>query len=185
MDAIHAFSKNVRRLAVEHQTISDFGQIAKMAEIISTLEAMTGVGQSALSGLDMDSNPRTWIAEILASYPTSLDQRLMQWLLSDFTEHMKTRMLQEEKYAIGLVLSGKVVLCHSAYGGETITPTWEIIPRMLDTDNVLRFVTFTAGDKLTSVRFWQKYASASFAAWLGLKGTKGLKYGGAFQSSLR
>ena len=181
VDIVHAFSKGIRHNRVDYQQIADFGHIGKISEIVDRLENLGGTEEATLSELSLDSNPRDWITALLANYSRCVDEQMMRYLLWDFTDKMKTRMREETKYVIGLLFSRRLVLCHSLYSGETITPTWDIIPRMLDTDNVLRYVSFIAEDKLIRVRFWERYSTSSFVDWLGLKRKKGFLFGGPYR----
>ncbi len=181
MDTIHAFSKSVRHTRIDHQSIADFAHIGKIEEIIEKLEKLSGTEEAILTELNIDSNPKDWITSLLVNYPDKINEELMRYLLYDFTDKMKTRMREETKYVIGLLLSKRLTLCHSLFGGETITPTWDIIPRMLDTDNVIRYVSFITDDNIIKVKFWEKYSTNSFIDWLGLRRKKGFLFGGPYR----
>ncbi len=99
-------------------------------------------------------------------------------LLKDFTDVMKTRMREIGKYAISLSMTGKILLCHSSYAGETITPQWKAIPRMLDTGNIMRFVCFTEENGTIKAKYWEREASQLFINWLGLPQKMGYLAGG-------
>ncbi|MEM4293031.1 MAG: hypothetical protein QXJ27_02530, partial [Thermoplasmata archaeon] len=105
---------------------------------------------------------------------------LMNYLLNDFTDNMRTRMLEEEKYIIGILLKDRILLCHSMSGEETITQTWSVIPRMLDSDNVIRYISFNRDDKNNEIyaNFWEKYPSKSFVEWLGISQKDAIHYFG-------
>ncbi|MFH1625384.1 MAG: hypothetical protein ABID54_09565, partial [Pseudomonadota bacterium] len=114
-------------------------------------------------------------------YPDNVKREEEEYLLLDFTEPMKTRMREESKWAIGLLMPGKLVLCHSLFGEETITPEWKIIPRMLDMDNVSRYVCFMDDSGIITVRFWERDATSSFIEWLGLPHKQAFLFGGRYR----
>jgi len=184
MDVVHAFSKGVKDINIVHHSISDFGVIAKIGEMIGKLENLHNAQKCVLEdiGLSSNANRKDWIMRLIGYPDTPISEEIARFLLQDFTHSMKTRMKEEQKYVIGIVSPNRLLLCHSNYGGETITPTWDIIPRMLDTDNTLRFVSFFKDDdKVTQVVYWEKDPSQSFIDWLGLRRKKAFLSGGAFR----
>jgi len=101
-----------------------------------------------------------------------------EYLLSSFTDAFKTRMREDSKYAIGLLSKDGLILSHSIYGEETITPDWNTIPRMLDTGNILRFIYFYYDNGSINVKFWEKTSTVSFLEWLGVSRKQGFLFGG-------
>ena len=180
MDLIHAFARGIKDSRLESQVISDFGQIGKIAQIIENLEHLHGFQHVPLGETALDTNIKDWVINLINQYP-KVDENLIRYLLQDFTDSMKTRMREETKYVIGLLTANRFLLCHSIFGGETITPKWDIIPRMLDTDNVLRYVSFSKREGVISLTFWEKDASQSFIEWLGLKRKMGFQFGGIYR----
>jgi len=181
MEIMHAFSKGIKTTQVEHQVISDFGIIGKITEIIGKLESLPGTEQLNYSELKLKPNIKDWIDSLIADHSTELDERPMRYLLSDFTSSMNTRSREDKKNVVGILFGKRIIICHSLCGSETITPAWDIITRMLDTDNVIRFVSFDAGEKFTTVHFWEKLASRFLIDWLGLARKRGFAYGGAYR----
>jgi hypothetical protein len=127
---------------------------------------------------------REWIELLINSYP-KLQLSEMRYLLSDFTDEMQTRMREDNKYAISLLMPNKIVLCHSSYAGQTITPNWDTIPRMLDTGNILRFISFTYDKINFKVKYWERDKSQLFFKWLGLSQASGFLTGGPFKIQVR
>ncbi|MEM4327736.1 MAG: hypothetical protein QXV29_02185, partial [Candidatus Woesearchaeota archaeon] len=117
--------------------------------------------------IQLKENCQIWIKNLISSYPL-IDDRDAKELLNDFSDEMNTRMRMEEKYAICIVTSEFVILCHSLFGEETITPKWEVIDRMLDKDNILRFVYFKNEKDSIDVIFYETNPSVFFANWLGI-----------------
>ena len=65
------------------------------------------------------------------------------------------------------MMGDDLILCHCRIGQKTITPNWKVIERMLDKDNVMRFVSFK-NDKNTTVTFFEKERTQFFIDWLGI-----------------
>ncbi len=137
-DNIFAFSKKIKEEKVDLAIISDKKDIERIKLVISGLPSPR---EKRLDEVELRTNPKKWVILLLNNYP-NIDKEGMEELLNDFTDSMKTRMREESKYALGIVTKNLVLLCHSIYGEETITPEWKTIPRMLDSDNVLRYVQF-------------------------------------------
>ena len=54
MEVVHAFSRGVRDINVVHHSVSDFGVIAKISEMISKLENLHNAQNCMLEGLLMN-----------------------------------------------------------------------------------------------------------------------------------
>ncbi|MFC2021634.1 hypothetical protein ACFLTR_00240 [Chloroflexota bacterium] len=180
MSEIHAFSKGIKSNRVSYDKIANPVNVSKILEVVSKLEQLSNVSTAKIAELKLDSNPATWITFLLKDYPKKVRKLDFEYLLSNFTDKFKTRMREDTKYAIGLLAENGLLLCHSIYGEETITPDWSTIPRMLDTGNVLRYVHFYYVRGMIEVKYWEKTASASFIEWLGLSRKQALKFGGAY-----
>ena len=146
MHPIFTFTKQIAGTEIAQKEINDISDIKKLDDVVQRLEALPSVSQSRLEDIGLRTNPKKWIKILLDSYPKHVSDVDMENLLFDFTDSMQTRMREENKYALGLLLEGRLVLCHSKYGQKTITPEWKIIPRMLDIDNILRYVSFSQLD---------------------------------------
>jgi|GEM_PF-1305772 len=132
--------------------------------------------------LDLNLNRRMWITELLSLYP-DVDIKDAQFLLNDFTYEMKSRMREEEKYGILLLAPGLLILCHSKFGEITITPDFKILPRMLDTDNVIRFVAFIRNENgKIQVKYHEEYKTKFLVEWLGISKREAYSYlGGRYR----
>lgn len=175
------FCKKVRADKVEHSIIERPRDVKKIRDVIRKLP--TGEKRK-LEEIDINTNPKNWIQLLVKGYPANVEEEKMENLINDFTDSMKTRMREEEKYAIGILFRDALILCHSLFGAETITPEWKVIPRMLDVDNVLRYIQFAKEDDSFIVRYYEKYATDSFADWLGLPQKDALyHFGGKYRIS--
>jgi len=137
MDPIYTFVKQVKATSVTTKEIPDPLTISKIIAVLGKLETQPKATVSAIEDIGLRTNPKKWVSSLLAGYPNDFDATDVENLLFDFTETMQTRMRMETKYALSLLMENKLFVCHSIYGEETITPEWEIIPRMMDIDNVL------------------------------------------------
>ncbi len=165
LDSIYASSKKIREDEVRHTKITEKRDIEKIRNILLKLPEPK---ERRFSEINLRTNPRNWILSLIDSYP-EVDETKMEMLLNDFSDSMQTRMREESKYAMAMLLKNELVLCHSIFGEETITPEWKAIPRMLDSDNVLRYVCFERHeDSSILVKYYEKWATESFVDWLGL-----------------
>ncbi|ASJ01166.1 hypothetical protein A3K92_06555 [Thermococcus gorgonarius] len=118
--------------------------------------------------LDLTPNREFWIISLLDSYP-NIDVTHAQFLLNDFTFSMTSRMREEEKYGILIISKDMVMLCHSKFGEVTITPDFEVLPRMLDSDNIIRFVAFIKKKNgKIHVKYHEDYKTKFLMEWLGV-----------------
>lgn len=178
---IFVFFKGVKEKTVKHSIIERNPDTEKIIEVISKLP--TG-SQKKFDEINLNTNPKLWIKKLLENGSTP-DKEKTESLINDFTDSMKTRMREEEKYVIGILRKGELLLSHTYFGEETITPEWKVIPRMLDLDNVIRYVMFikeSNGD--ISVKYYEKYSTDSFVDWLGLPQKDALyHFGGKYRIS--
>jgi len=163
---IFVFSKKVKDVQVHHTRIEGARDVEKIKKVLSRLPQGR---EKKLEEIEFRINPKNWILTLIDEYPSDVENEKMENLINDFTESMRTRMREEEKYAIGVLLRGGLILCHSVFGEETITPEWEVIPRMLDPDNVMRYAYFKIENADSfQVKYYERYATDSFVEWLGL-----------------
>jgi hypothetical protein len=183
MSPMYAFTKQVSEddTPISQQQILDQGDIANIKKVINDLEIMQAVESSNLDSLELSkSYRRHWVEKLLLNSSLSFSSDEIVYLLSDFTEHMQTRMKEVNKYALALLSDNRVVLCHSNWGEDTITPEWKTIRRMLDTGNVLRFISFFYEKEAIKVRYWERYRSLSFSEWLGFHSKGGALHAGEY-----
>jgi len=181
MDPIYTFVKQVKATSVTTKEIADPLTISKIIAVLGKLETQPKATVSAIEDIGLRTNPKKWVSSLLAGYPNDFDATDVENLLFDFTETMQTRMREETKYALSLLMENKLFICHSIYGEETITPEWEIIPRMMDIDNVLRYASFFIKEGIVSVRYWERHATSSFIEWLGLPRKQAFLFGGIYR----
>ncbi|MFX0088087.1 MAG: hypothetical protein ACFFAU_20705 [Candidatus Hodarchaeota archaeon] len=161
---IYAFSKRVTSDKIKPMKIIDDLDIKKIKSIINKLPQPK---EKDLKKINLRTNPRNWIKSLLENFP-NINESEMNQLLYDFTDSMRYRMREATKYIIGILLQDQLLLSHSIFGEETITPEWKTIPRMLDSDNILRYAQFIQEQQSIKVRYYEKYATESFVEWLRL-----------------
>lgn len=181
MGPIYTFTKKIKDQIINRKIILDNKDINKISDIISKLLLLHGTTTQKLNEIGLRTNPKTWITTILREGMSDDLSSMMDNLIFDFTDSMMTRMREDSKYALGLVLDNQIILCHSIYGEDTITPEWQILPRMLDVDNILRFVSFNLDQGELLVSFWEKEATSSFMDWLGLTRKQAFLFGGKYR----
>jgi hypothetical protein len=164
-NAYHIYSKKVKDNKINGSIISKSTNKRKLLELINSL--LKHGGKKDIEDLEIDENCRDWVANILNGFP-SFDMNHLKYLLNDFTDNMMTRMREEDKYAVTIISPDILLLCHAVAGERTITPTFKFIERMLDTDNVERFVVFQKKNDSIEVTYWEHYPSESFIRWLGI-----------------
>ncbi len=164
-EIIFTSSKRIKDGKVNHTTISEKRDIEKIKKIVNKLPSPK---ERKLTEISLRTNPRKWVVSLLDSYPDNVKEEEMESLLNDFSDSMQTRMREENKYAVVILYKNELVLCHSTFGEETITPNWKTIPRMLDSDNVLRYVRFIKEKNEVKVKYYERWATESFVDWLGL-----------------
>ncbi|GBC73265.1 hypothetical protein HRbin04_00662 [archaeon HR04] len=171
-EVIYVYSKKVNDSNINCDKKTRKIDIDKIKNVVNSL---LDLGKTKkFDDFELNENCKNWINNLFSSYP-SIDQRDAKELLNDFTDAMKTRMREEEKYAISIITSEFILLCHNRYGEETITPNWKVINRMLDKDNVLRFVCFKQSEKI-DVIYYETHPSIFFAEWLGIPQREAFEY---------
>lgn len=149
-----------------HKSIEESRNIEKIRTVIEKLPKPV---EKELSELDLNTISKKSVIKILDTTPQESDRQSIENVLHDFSDSMKKRAREEGKYAVAITLNNGFIVCHSTIGEETITPDWQIIPRMLDSDNVLRYIYFQKKEKKIIAKFFEKFASDGFVDWLGLK----------------
>ena len=178
---IYTFTRRVKEGTVSHRKIADAEDIVKIGEVIQRLEEFPRASTLRMDELILRANVKEWVNSLLGDSIDKASEKEMGYLVSDFTDAMQTRMREESKYAVGLLMPTKLILSHSSFGEETITPEWKTIPRMLDRDNVLRYVCFINENGVINVRYWEREASSSFIEWLGLPRKAAFLFGGKYR----
>lgn len=160
----YLYSKKVKGMDVSSKVIDSSNEKKKLLNVLNSLLKMGK--KRKLKELNLNFNCSSWINSILMAYPSHKNE-YMEFLIRDFTDAMNTKMKEEEKYAIAVMMGDDLILCHCRIGQKTITPNWKVIERMLDKDNVMRFIAFK-NDKDTTVTFFEKDRTQFFINWLGI-----------------
>lgn len=161
----YVYSKKVNERKIKGTKKTRKFEKDKISNVINSLLPLGKI--KFLKDLYLKQNCQNWINNILSSYP-KMKLRDVTELLNDFTDSMNTRMREEEKYVVCILTSKFLILCHSRFGEETITPNCEVIERMLDKDNVLRFVYFEKENEDIKIIYFEDTPSVFFATWIGI-----------------
>jgi hypothetical protein len=157
-----------KKIAEEDIKLGKFDKRTKVQELINIVDSLMPSSHGKfLYELKMSINCVTWINDILFN-TCSNRQDCIHYLLNDFAGKMNTRMREEDKFAIAIVCEKAIILCHSNMGDKTVTTSLNIAERMLDKDNVMRFVCFKKSDENIIVKFYETTHSRFFVDWLGI-----------------
>lgn len=122
---------------------------------------------------NLSSNCRQWIEELLFDKINIYNN--LKYLINDFSDSMNTNMRKKEMYVVSILTRDKLILVHSRMGEKSIDPSLKVFPRMLDKDNLKRYVSFEKKSSKIRVRHYELYKSNFFVGWLGIT-QKELKY---------
>lgn len=170
---IFVFSKQVKSKEIKSSKIIVESQKKKLFDVINSLKNLGKTRK--IEEINLKEDCRILIDSIISNFP-KINERDMKLLLFDFTDSMQTTMRKEEKYVVSLVSEKGLIMCHSVFGEETITPKWDVVQRMLDKDNVIRFVDFSKESGEIEVTYYELYPSESFINWLGLPEKESFSY---------
>lgn len=165
---IHVFSRRIKDKNLTEKEIDRKIDKEKVASIISKLSEHGK--ERNIDEIELEDNCNEWLLDIFDSYPVKKSiSKPVKYLLNSFTGYMKTRRREDDRYAVSIISKDYVLLANTVFGEETITPNYEIIPRMMDKDNVMLYVLFRKDkhDKI-KVRYYEFYPSDFFMNWLGL-----------------
>lgn len=165
---LFVFSRKVKEHKIDSDKITRQTDIKRLMSIIEKLSEHGK--EKYLEEVELEENCENWISRIFDSYNVDDNEliELTTYLLRSFTGSMKTRMREKDRYAVAIVSQNLILLTHSVFGERTVTPDWKIIPRMMDKDNVLRYVFFKKVKGKIKVRYFESYHTESFSNWLGL-----------------
>lgn len=151
----------------EHEKISNDSAINSFLEVIDGFSRQTGKHDA--SDIDINDNVELLLNDIFESYP-SVEERPRLMLMNNFCNSLMTRAREKGKYAIVIVTPSSVLVCHADSKEKTITRDAGVIERLLDTDNVDKYVKFEElSDGEYDVRHYERYRSKSLANWIGLR----------------
>lgn len=114
--------------------------------------------------ISLNRNPKAWIESLIKE----CDESKVNYLINDFSENMNTNMREKNMYVILILLENELILAHSKMGEKSITPDFKVFDRMLDKDNLMRFVSFKLIEKSIQVKHYEKNKSKFFKEWLGI-----------------
>ncbi len=169
---MHVYSKQVKEKNVKGEILNRTLDKERVSAVIASLKEI-GMRRN-LEEFELEDNCMQWVSEILSDF--SNNEIAIKYLLNDFTSSMMTRMREEDKFAVAIVSKGVLLICHSTLGEKTITPLWKVVDRMLDKDNVERFVLFEKRSTSTTVTYYEHSPSEFFTRWLGIPDREAFYY---------
>ncbi len=162
---MYVYSKQVKDNRVDSDILNRKIDKEQVCTVIASLKE---IGKhKKLEEFELRDNCKQWVCDIISGFSNDKEISL-KYLLNDFTDSMMTRMREQDKFALAIVFEGSLLLCHSSIGEQTITPLWEVVDRMLDKDNVERFVFFQKKSGVTEVIYYEHTPSEFFTRWLGI-----------------
>lgn len=162
---VYVYSKQVQDNTIKCTNLSRKIDVNQVLGIISSLKQ---IGKKRdINDFEFQDNCKEWVYDILSNYPNN-NELAIKYLLNDFTNSMMTRMREKDKFVLSIVSEGYLFLCHSSIGEKTITPFWKVADRMLDKDNVERFVIFHKEHDSIKVIYYEHSPSEFFTRWLGI-----------------
>lgn len=167
-NVIYVFSRRIKDKDLSEKNIGRRVDKEKITAI--TTKLMDHGKERDINEIELETNCNEWILDIFENYPDKKEiSKPIRYLLNSFTSYMKTRRREDDRYVVSIISKDYILLANTVFGEETITPTYEIIPRMMDKDNVMLYVIFRK-DKYgkIKVRYYEFYPSDFFMNWLGL-----------------
>ena len=150
--SFYVYSKKIKEKEIKKKKIDAKGKKKKFFNVVNSL---LGIGHTKDS---QELHLKEWVLDIISTIP-NIEDKDIKTLLSDFTGSMYTQMKMENKYVIAILMEDSLILCHSIIGEKTITPNLQVIERMLDKDNVTRYVCFKKENERIKVIFYEEERS--------------------------
>lgn len=144
----------------------DTEQIRSILTVLDALERQTRI--HSLDELDIGDNPKMFVENLLRTYPDHLNDFCYS-LLNNFSNQMLTRAREEGKYAVLILFEDSVAICHTDSDALTISKGRKVIERLLDADNVDKYVRFEQVSDTIEAHHFERRLSKSFSEWLGIQ----------------
>ena len=175
-DPFFMFSKQVKSNNIEVEEIHNHNKKNQLLEVLNSLYNLDEF--KSLDEINLRFNCKRWIRSLFSNYP-NINREHMENLIHDFTDSMNTKMKEKEMYAVSIIAENRLILCHSRMGEKSINPDWKVFVRMLDKDNIKRYVSFEFEENDIKVMFYEKNRTKFFIDWLGISEKDAIyEYGG-------
>ncbi|ELY55616.1 hypothetical protein C491_15657 [Natronococcus amylolyticus DSM 10524] len=167
-DPVYLRYKEVQGTEITERTLDSEVRARNVLDVIKGLDRQTK-SSSVEFDLDLDANPDMWVSHLLENYPDP-PEVFDSSLINNFCDSLYTSARKPGKYAILIVVANSVIICHTDSKEKTITTEADVLERLLDTDNVDKYVRFKRErDGLTAYHFERNQNTKSFSEWLGLQ----------------
>lgn len=160
------FTMTYRLVNKKEQKTKDNFNKNQINSLLNVLDSLNKSKPFSLEKSNMKSNPKEWIRELLTS--NEYNENISKYLLNSFSEEMNTNMRKQDKYVILILLKNRLILAHSTMGEKSINPDFKVFERLLDKDNIMRFVSFEYKDNEIKMEHFEKNKSKFFREWLGI-----------------
>lgn len=168
-DNVYIFFREVSSQNLKKRTLQDNQRIRKFLEILKSFSKQTN--SHKLENLDIDDNPEMFVHSVFEDYP-DVDDRMPSMFVNSFTNSMKTRAREEGKYAVLVIMKDSIIICHTDSKEKTVSKDVNVIERLLDIDNVDKYVEFQKSREKSSdeilVSHFERHKTKSLENWLGL-----------------
>ncbi|AEN07314.1 hypothetical protein Halar_0039 (plasmid) [halophilic archaeon DL31] len=167
-DPVYLRYKEVQGHELTEQTLTSETKVQNILEVIRGLDRQTK-SSSVATDVELDANPDMWISHLLNNYPDP-PEIFDSSLINNFCDSLYTSARQAGKYAVLLVVANSVIICHTDSKEKTITTEADVLERLLDTDNVDKYVRFKRErDGINAYHFERNQNTKSFSEWLGIQ----------------
>ncbi len=167
-DPMYLRYKEVQGHELTEQTLTSETKVQNILEVIRGLDRQTK-SSSVATDVELDDNPDMWISYLLDNYPDP-PEMFGSSLINNFCDSLYTSARQAGKYAVLLVVANSVIICHTDSKEKTITTEADVLERLLDTDNVDKYVRFKKErDGINAYHFERNQNTKSFSEWLGIQ----------------
>jgi len=165
--------REVQAEDLQHQPLRRVDEIQSFKEVLEGLSTQTG--SHRLQELDLDNNAQRMVTTLLETYPDH-ESMFCAMLIDNFCEKMQTRARAEGKYVVLALLKDILILCHTDAKEKTVTKDANVIERLLDTDNVDKYIRFDKKEDGIGVSHFERHKTESITGWLGLPSPRELSY---------
>lgn len=160
----HSFKIYYKSVSIEDPEFKDDFPKKNKNYVIEVMKSLSSSDKLDFNNLKINTNRKIWIKSLLSEN----NPHNINFLINDFAEEMNTTMRGKDKYVILIIMNKELILVHTKMGEKSLSPKFKFFERMLDKDNILRYVWFKKiGDKI-NVKYYEKYQSKFFTKWLGI-----------------
>ena len=166
---VYLYYRGLQEEKLRDKSLTTDTEIRNFNEILSQLERQTG--EHMLEDINIDKNPKLFLKNLLQGYPEN-NSTFSSALINNFCDSLKTRAREKGTYAVLIIMENSVIVCHTDAKEKTVTKDANVIERLIDADNVGRYVRFikNKNDEIRVQHYERRLPiSDSLSEWLGLE----------------